>query len=291
MFDREVILPLVVGAVIAVLVNLLLLPTVSLLDSGWSWQGIHRQRRDRPVLESPSDIRYGTDDGRVSSVAWIPYEAYEELVAPPSRLLQPAVQQEVDPVPQAPVVPDPTPPMPPTQEQVTPQPPPPTATPRVELPPEGDVAVSLPAPPAPPAPPNPDAQPVEQPTPPAADAGGRPTAAPKVDRDADPVMITERPFPVRPGQVVAAEGIEIKTARPQFSLTTALTAIPLNPIVSITFEPDGSVYDAKIIRSSGYADVDGPVLACLYRWRAGGEALQRLGQRFTGEWKIMLIDE
>jgi hypothetical protein len=288
MLDREALLPLVIGAVIAVLVNLLLLPAVGQMDAGAGWQSLRHDRGDKPMLESPPEIRYGTDDGRASSVSWIPYASYEELVAPKSKQEQPAVQQEVDPVPDAPVTPDPTPPTAPSQARDASQPTPPEAGEHPPLPPEGDVAVDRLAPPAPT---TPEPQPVQTPQPPAADAGGRPTSAPRVDRDADPVRITDSPLPVRPGEVIAAEGIEIKTARAQFSLTTQLTAIPVNPVVSITFDVDGRVIEAKVLRSSGYADVDGPLLTSLYRWRAEGEAFQRLGTRFTGEWRIILVGE
>lgn len=311
MTDRESILPLATGAVIAVLVHAMLLP--SLLQLPWGGDATGRVPRHgpdtAPMIESPPDITFGVDDGLVSSAAWIPYDDYVDLVAPKGKNLQPAVQQEVDPLPDAQVVPDPTPPAPPTPDDApTPAPVSPqvavtdTAAPAVppspviDSPPPDSVGDLAAGPPQPEQPPQPQVQPQPQPQPqpepaPAASAGGRPTAAPRSDRDADPVMLTDSPLPVRPGRVLAADGIEIKTVRPDFSLSTRLTSMPFNPVVRITFNPDGSVYEATIIQSSGYNDVDGPLLTSLYRWRAGGERIAKLNRRVTGEWKIVLIEE
>lgn len=315
--ERETIVPLTLGAVVAMLAHLLLAPLAGLLmrgdDAASRWPAL--EAAARPLLEPPPPTELGVEASTVSSVAWIPYEAYEELVAPRSKLLQPAVQQEVDPVVGAPIEANPTPPAPRAPDEaeaaspVSPSPEPrepggsppllPPILAEADPPPIGDIRSGPPVPESP-MPPQPRDEPVPAPSPevmpypsppPSRSAGGRPTSAPRSDRDADPVMITDAPVDVRPGQVLARPGLEIKTARPRFSVTTALTAIPRNPTVRITFAPDGSVIDASIKQSTGYNDVDGPILTSLYRWRASGRQLAEIGRPVTGEWRILLMDE
>jgi hypothetical protein len=81
--------------------------------------------------------------------------------------------------------------------------------------------------------------------------------------------------PVQPGRVLVSSGVEIKTAVPRFSTVARYSALPTNPLVSVAFDPEsGRVVEAEILRSSGYPNVDAPILASLYRWRARGERLR-----------------
>ncbi len=81
---------------------------------------------------------------------------------------------------------------------------------------------------------------------------------------------------VRPGRPIAAKGLEITTRRPQFSKITRVVAAPENPILEAKFVRDGSVRSVKIIKSSGYTEVDQPVIDAVYAWTAKGEALRKL---------------
>jgi hypothetical protein len=87
---------------------------------------------------------------------------------------------------------------------------------------------------------------------------------------------------VRPGQPVAAKGLDIKTRRPQWGTTTLLTAFPANPVVVIEFNRSGKVVraqfarDGKRVMSTGYEDVDEPLLNAVYTWTAAGKALEKL---------------
>ncbi len=87
----------------------------------------------------------------------------------------------------------------------------------------------------------------------------------------------EDPIEVRPGRPAAAEGIELITRRPQFSRYTRTVAAPRNPLLRVTFDPRGVVVDVQLIRSSGFNDVDDPVVNAVFQWQARGERLKRAG--------------
>ncbi len=73
--------------------------------------------------------------------------------------------------------------------------------------------------------------------------------------------------------------MRITTVRPEWSITTRLMTAPKNPVVRIVFGKDGKVKKAGFVRgqSTGYEEVDGPLLDALYRWTAKGESLDKLG--------------
>lgn len=87
---------------------------------------------------------------------------------------------------------------------------------------------------------------------------------------------------VVPGKVAAGQGLEIFTQRPRWPLTTLALRAPRNPVLQITFGPDGRVTDARFARdgqrelSTGFSDVDEPLLTAVYRWTARGKALDEL---------------
>lgn len=89
---------------------------------------------------------------------------------------------------------------------------------------------------------------------------------------------------VAPGRVLAAQGLEIRTRRPQWTRLTLMTRRPANPVVQITFGRDGRVRragflsDGEHVFSTGFDDVDEPLLNAVFRWTASGAALERLPQ-------------
>jgi hypothetical protein len=99
----------------------------------------------------------------------------------------------------------------------------------------------------------------------------------KDDREADASAVIDS-VEVVPGKPAAAKGLRIQTSRPQWSMATKLTARPRNPTVRITFGPTGRVAKAEFVtgKSSGYVDVDQPLLNAVYRWTARGEAIDKL---------------
>ncbi|MDX1566033.1 MAG: energy transducer TonB [Phycisphaeraceae bacterium] len=80
---------------------------------------------------------------------------------------------------------------------------------------------------------------------------------------------------VKPGAVVAQEGLRINTAKIRLTITTRYTTSPANPQVELIFNPKGRVLRARILRSTGYPTVDGPVLSSLYKWTAEGKPLSK----------------
>ena len=109
---------------------------------------------------------------------------------------------------------------------------------------------------------------------------GDPEAAPGAIRSAkesDPTAF-RRPVTVDPGKPVAAQGLDITTVRPRWTLATRLISSPRNPLVRVWFRRDGRVGKASFApgASTGVEGVDGPLLDAVYRWRAKGKALDEL---------------
>ena len=252
------------------------------------------------------EVELGRDDEpeRVT-VAWIAHDDFQDLLARQSVTHQPAVQAQVNPTPDAPLEPEPdgaagavSPPVA-AAAPATPVPPTPDPADLTERPdptPPGDV----PAPAAASPPPSPDEQieptdaTVKVETLPATPAepapGDKPTSTPRSDREAPPTLTVDAET-VRPGQVLVGPGLEVKTVRPRFSATARTIALPVNPTAVITFEPDGKVSAAELTTSTGFDNVDGPILSSLYGWEATGRALEQRDEPFQIKIRILLVDE
>lgn len=111
------------------------------------------------------------------------------------------------------------------------------------------------------------------PTPPAGDA---PDANPS-PKEADATSIDDVAEWV-PGRPAAAQGLDITTVRPRWSITTRLSAVPRNPVVRIDFRKNGTVAKAVFLEGmdTGSRDVDAPLLDAIYNWTAKGKALDKL---------------
>jgi TonB family protein len=137
-----------------------------------------------------------------------------------------------------------------------------------------------PAPSNPPAAPAKEAAPssTEQ-TPSAARPEARPAGLPGnvSDKEADATSIKQA-VEYRNGRVRAGDGIDIKTVRPEFSNFTVLTALPKVPVVEITFNTQGKVKNVRMVQSSGYKDVDEPILNAVWAWTAKGKKLEAIGR-------------
>ena len=114
----------------------------------------------------------------------------------------------------------------------------------------------------------------------AADEDGLPS-----DREATPAS-DEEPIVVEPGKPAAAEGVEIRTVRPEFSATARVFFSRYGrreAVVEIAFGPDGRVKSAEFARDEGRSlrtgvpEIDRSLLDAVYRWRASGERLDELG--------------
>ena len=115
-------------------------------------------------------------------------------------------------------------------------------------------------------------------------------AAVPADKESQPTSVIEvTPDQWQLGKPLAAQGLEIKTRRPVFTVLTMMTAAPGNPLCEIKFDRDGIPKSASIVRSSGDQRVDDAILACLYRWRAEGSKLLSLKGNDTIAVKIHMI--
>lgn len=136
------------------------------------------------------------------------------------------------------------------------------------------------APSVPESPPSPTE--VQSPSPATGGAGAEPHAI-RSDRESMATAIRHAPA-VRPGRVLAADGLEIQTRRPQWSYVTTVTRRPRNPTVEIFFGPDGRVRraafatDGVVLYNTGFDDVDQPLLNAIYAWTARGRQLAELSE-------------
>jgi hypothetical protein len=117
----------------------------------------------------------------------------------------------------------------------------------------------------------------------------RDTSAPKTDRDSAPVSLTgDQTLQVQPGRVITGRGVEIKTFHPEFSIIAMISSVPNNPVCRVVFDKQGRVDSAEILKSSGYPNIDGPILSSLYRWEASGEELKKLNRPFSLTIEVIL---
>jgi hypothetical protein len=112
--------------------------------------------------------------------------------------------------------------------------------------------------------------------PPQPSPGENPSSRPS-EKQADAAS-RERVVDVEPGRPAAAEGLDITTVRPRWSVTTRISAVPRNPVVRIEFRRSGLVAKASFLpgQDTGHRDVDGPLLDAIYAWTARGPALDAL---------------
>lgn len=117
LFDRESIVPVTLGMLISIVFCVVIVPTSakSLLSGKYvasavidTMATVAKDSRDEPekdhppVPPDPDTVPLGDDDPKIAQVAWISYDAYEDLVAPTATTVQPALQQMADPVENAP---------------------------------------------------------------------------------------------------------------------------------------------------------------------------------------------
>jgi hypothetical protein len=105
--------------------------------------------------------------------------------------------------------------------------------------------------------------------------GGGEHAGEKSEKEAD-ASSTEKAIDIRPGHPAAAQGLDITTKRPYFTRLTSVIAYPGNPLLKVTFNAKGIVTNVVLVESSGFKDVDDPVINAIYEWTAKGKALAEL---------------
>jgi hypothetical protein len=124
-------------------------------------------------------------------------------------------------------------------------------------------------------------------------SGADPARGEVTDRESVALSVRRAPA-VRlvEGRVQAAEGLEIQTRRPRWTNTVIATRNPRTPTVEIVFGADGRVRraafvsDGATVYSTGFEDVDQPLLNAVYGWTARGKAIDELEE--DGEVRILI---
>lgn len=125
----------------------------------------------------------------------------------------------------------------------------------------------------------PEQQPAPQQAQPPAQPAGKPGAQSDQESDATSVEVTLEQMTL--GRPLAAQGLQIKPRKPEFTTLTLLTAVPANPLAELRFRRDGKPARVRLLEGSGDPRIDEAVLNSLYRWRAAGKRLRELGARDT----------
>lgn len=120
-----------------------------------------------------------------------------------------------------------------------------------------------------------------------------PTSAPRDESDVPPTILEDKQYVVEPGGVITRPGIQIVTTIPDITTPSWLVSGPtaVNPIVRLTFDKQGNVKRADLIRSTGHANLDSPIQAAFFNFRAKGEALKKVRDTFSIEIKLLLRNE
>ena len=119
-------------------------------------------------------------------------------------------------------------------------------------------------PPTPPSPPSPTEASVASPA-----SQANLTRAQRSDAESPPVTNIAY-AEMKPGGVQSVRGIKIRTVVPRLSTVARLTALPSNPSYKLHFNGEGKVYKVEQLRSTGYVNVDAPIMTALYKWTAIG---------------------
>jgi hypothetical protein len=136
-------------------------------------------------------------------------------------------------------------------------------------------------------------QPAARPQPASAAADARPTSSPREEGDIPPAIIEKTEMPITPGGVITRPGIQIVAYAPEITATSWIISGPtaVNPVAKITFDAAGRVRFVELKRSTGHANLDSPIVAAFYNFRAKGEKLQLVRDSFTVTIRLLLKDE
>lgn len=260
MFDREVILPLILAAAVSVLAHIVVLTsagaallrdpvqTIDLVDLDPPDAPPKAPEREQPKPEPKQVLQLGKDDvEQRETVAWIPYEMFEKLIAPQTDTEQPALQSQADPTPQAPMRTDASNPM--RLAQASPQ----TGLPVPTSPP----SITPPGP-APPTSSKSDAPQPKQ------DQPALPLAS--ADQSADPKSAPERSAPKPNDQPKSAKrAADQPTKRDQLAQASPRSGRPTRPSAPARPAPDSDrdkpTSAARSDRESPPTSIEKPVHA------------------------------
>lgn len=112
------------------------------------------------------------------------------------------------------------------------------------------------------------------------DGPGEPSEEPgnEADKDAEATSLTRVPASEwKQGKPLAAQGLNIRTRRPNIPLVSWLSYQPkFNPVARIEFDRTGKPIRARLVVKSGEDRLDENLTDMLFRWRASGKRLTEL---------------
>jgi hypothetical protein len=315
--ERESKLPLVIGGVFALLLHAAMVPVLGVGLSGASGRSPAVPPKQDNPLPPARELEAGRAHASVTNMAWIAYDDYRELLAKHAIIEQPALQKQQDPAPSAPIEMDPTPPAPTAAHDAKPAMPgtesggdtsmslsasraAPIALPlpgtEGEIPyaphgqkPRDAVAITQDAPDPTDNTESPDKSQPDDPGAPTQNA--KPTAAPRDEAEAQPVTIYPGLIRVRPGAVLTADGIEIKTVLIRPSMIARYSSIPRNPKATLWFNREGIVTHVDLTRSTGADNWDEPVITAFEQWTATGEQIENLNGEIQFKVELLMSSE
>jgi len=319
---EESMLPLTLGAALAVFVLLTTIPGMTWLAAKSHESRIEEEAQTVETKpKEPYNVerpRLGAFDLSTPTVALISHSDFRELQATQRITHQPALQSVVDPTPEADVAPNPTPPAENAQQTqpaappslVSPEPNPQPLPPQPIFPtglPEQDVQApdervaakdfgkpTLPLPH--------QVQPVRIPTlettppqPETQPSKATPTSATKSETESPPTHYKIDSAKAIPGRTLTGPGVEIVTRIPRLSVPARYllaTSVTVNPKAKIVFNHEGKVIEVEWVRKTDLDNIDGPIFSSIYRWQAKGPKIDALveGQTFTiNSMQILLV--
>ena len=226
-----------------------------------------------PPPKENESVPLGIEHSDAATLTFIGYEEYREHLARLSEVEQAEMQTTpvVTPAPAPAPAPDPEPEAEPEPE---PEPEPkPEPEPALEREPATDPATEPP-------PPMPQTPPAE------------PQPMPVAEKDSVATSTIEVPSATwRLGKPLAAEGLDLKTFRPQIPTLAAAAFRPTaHPLAKIVFLPDGRVDYATFLQGCGDRDLDEYLLDALHQWRATGRRIDSIegDERVTIQLRLLL---
>jgi len=97
-----------------------------------------------------------------------------------------------------------------------------------------------------------------------------PTAAMRSESESPPISRIDYAR-IKPGGVESVQGIKITTVVPRFSTVAQMTTVPANPSYRVHFNAEGKVTKIEQLQSTGYVNVDAPIMTAIYKWTAKGD--------------------
>jgi hypothetical protein len=219
----------------------------------------------------PPDIELGIDESKESTLTWIGYEEYEEQKARFANVEQAAMKTELDVATQPNEA---TAAVSALQQLVQPMS---ELTKQLFEALQG-IEITTPSKELPPVP---KTEPVvidSQPVKPVAEViEETPVEGSPSDRDSEATSIVKiSPDEWKSGKPLAAHGIVLRPRRPSFTANQLVTNAPSDLVAELQIDRRGKPIQVILIYSTGSTSIDRSLVSSLYRWRASGDAIDKL---------------